>query len=191
MKNLIVISAPSGSGKTTICRALQASDPGIRFSISYTTRPRRHTETNGVDYVFISDKEFLERKNKNEFVETELVHGFQYGTSRLAIEGAINDNALLLLELDVKGAMSIKNAYPEETMTFFILPPSVSQLRYRLRHRGTDSEERISKRLERLEMELSFKDKFEFNIINDDVTRALNEIRSIIEAQNKGVLNGT
>jgi len=191
MKNLIVISAPSGSGKTTLCRALQASDPEIRFSISYTTRPARHTERNGVDYHFIGQEEFTSRQENKEFVECELVHGYYYGTSRLSIEGAIENDALLLLEVDVKGAMAIKEAYFNETMTFFILPPSVSDLKNRLRNRGTDSEERINKRLERLKMELDFKTKFEFNIINDDVTRALSELNSIIQAQNEGVLNGT
>lgn len=133
----------------------------------------------------------MEKLKNNEFVETETVHGYMYGTSRNAIESAITDGVLLLLEVDVKGAMAIKNSYPEETLTFFITPPSITLLKDRLKNRGTDSEERISKRLERLELELAFKDKFEFNIINDDVTRALNEIQSIIEAQNKGVLYGT
>lgn len=184
MKNLIVISAPSGSGKTTLCRALQASDPGIMFSISYTTRPARHTEKDAVDYCFISEDEFSTREANGEFVETEVVHGYRYGTSRESVENAISSNSLLLLEVDVKGAMAIKEAYPKETITFFILPPSITDLRNRLLNRGTDSEERINKRLERLEMEISFRDKFEFNIINDDVTRALAEIKAIIKAQN-------
>jgi len=188
MKNLVTISAPSGAGKTTLCRALQERT-GIEFSISCTTRDKRDYEVDGVDYHFITDEEFRSRMSNDEFAETEDVHGCMYGTLKETIENAITTGEIILFEVDVKGAMSIKSLYPEQTVSIFVLPPSMEDLRERLINRGTDSEERITKRLERLKIEIGYKEKFDFNVINDDVQRTTDEIIDIIHTQNKGVLH--
>ncbi len=192
MKNLIIISAPSGSGKTTLCRALQKREESIRFSVSCTTREKRNGEVDGVDYTFLTNQEFEKRLNHGEFAEWEQIHGnFYYGTMKTAIEAAIQRRETLLLELDVKGAMSIKKLYPEQTISIFVEPPSLDDLRTRLVKRGTDSEERIAKRLERLSSELEYKTNFDHHVINDDVGHAVDEIMNIIQHENEGVTYGS
>ncbi len=184
MNNLIVISAPSGAGKSTLCRALQDKYNEILFSISSTTRPRRKYEKNGYDYDFISEKEFEKKIQTHKFIEFEEVHGYYYGTPKANIDDAIANNNYLLLEVDVKGALKIKKAYPEKAVTVFITLPEISDLLERLRKRGTESEERIKKRMERIIMELDYKNKFDYCIINDDFDRALNELIKIIGIEN-------
>ena len=188
MKNLIAISGPSGTGKTTLCRELQRKKQEINFSVSCTTRHQRYTEEEGVDYHFISIKEFEEKITKSEFVEYEEVHGDYYGTMKKPLEDAILRNKFLLLEVDVKGAKSIRSLYPENTVTIFILSPNLDDLRKRLKNRGTDSEKRINKRLERLELELKEKDWFDYHVINNHIEHASNELIKIIENQTEGVL---
>jgi guanylate kinase len=180
MNNLIVISAPSGAGKSTLCRTLQKKYPEISFSISSTTRPQRDYEKNGYDYDFMSDEEFKKKIQANKFIEFEDVHGYYYGTPKANIDAAIKNNKYLLLEVDVNGALKIKQAYPEQAVTVFITLPDVNDLLKRLRRRGTESEERIKKRMERIEMELDYKNDFDYCIINNDFDRALNELVNII-----------
>ena len=192
MKNLIILSAPSGSGKTTLCRALQRRDESIGFSVSCTSRTKRKGEINGVDYTFLTDQEFKKRIENGEFAEWEQIHGnYYYGTLKAILEAAIQHQELLLLELDVKGAMSIKNIYSEKTLSIFVEPPSMDDLYTRLVKRGTDSEERIAKRLERLTAELEYKSNFDHHIINDDVRHAVDEIIDIIQHENEGVYYGS
>jgi len=192
MKNLIILSAPSGSGKTTLCRALQRRDESIRFSVSCTSRKKRKGEINGVDYTFLTDQEFKKRIENGEFAEWEQIHGnYYYGTLKAILEAAIQHQELLLLELDVKGAMSIKNIYSEKTLSIFVEPPSMDDLYTRLVKRGTDSEERIAKRLERLTAELEYKSNFDHHIINDDAKNAVDEIMDIIQHENEGVYYGS
>ena len=192
MKNLIILSAPSGSGKTTLCRALQRRDESIGFSVSCTSRTKRKGEINGVDYTFLTDQEFKKRIENGEFAEWEQIHGnYYYGTLKAILEAAIQHQELLLLELDVKGAMSIKNIYSEKTLSIFVEPPSMDDLYTRLVKRGTDSEERIAKRLERLTAELEYKSNFDHHIINDDVKHAVDEIMDIIQHENEGVYYGS
>ena len=192
MKNLLIISAPSGSGKTTLCRALQKRDASIRFSVSCTTRAKRKGEIDGVDYTFLTDQEFKKRIDNGEFSEWEQIHGnYYYGTLKAILESAILQQELLLLELDVKGAMSINNIYSEKTLSIFVEPPSMDDLHTRLVKRGTDSEERIAKRLERLTAELEYKSNFDHHIINDDVKHAVDEIMDIIQHENEGVYYGS
>ncbi len=192
MKNLIILSAPSGSGKTTLCRALQRRDESIGFSVSCTSRKKRKGEINGVDYTFLTDQEFKKRIENGEFAEWEQIHGnYYYGTLKAILEAAIQHQELLLLELDVKGAMSIKNIYSEKTLSIFVEPPSMDDLYTRLVKRGTDSEERIAKRLERLTAELEYKSNFDHHIINDDVKNAVDEIMNIIQHENEGVYYGS
>ena len=184
MNNLIVISAPSGAGKSTLCRTLQDKYPEILFSISSTTRPRRDYEKNGYDYNFITDVEFNRMIQADNFIEYEEVHGYYYGTPKANIDEAIANNKYLLLEVDVKGALRIKKAYPEKAVTVFITLREVSDLLERLRKRGTESDARINKRMERITMELDHKNEFDHCIINDDLNRALIELIKIIGIEN-------
>ena len=192
MKNLIIVSAPSGTGKTTICKVLQERDKTINFSVSCTTRKPRAGEKDGVDYKFMDAKEFKDGIDNSSFAEWEKIHGNNYyGTLVSTLTDAVSHKQLLLLELDVKGAMAIKNLYPNNTISIFIEPPSLEELKSRLENRGTESNDNIIKRLERLHDEISFKPKFDFCIINDNINRAVNEIIKIINNQNKGVSNGS
>ena len=192
MKNLIIVAAPSGTGKTTICKVLQERDKTINFSVSCTTRKPRAGEKDGVDYKFIDDKEFKDGIDNSSFAEWEKIHGNNYyGTLVSTLTDAVSHKQLLLLELDVKGAMAIKNLYPNNTISIFIEPPSLEELKLRLENRGTESNDNIIKRLERLHDEISFKPKFDFCIINDNINRAVNKIIKIINNQNKGVSNGS
>ena len=182
-KNLIVISAPSGSGKTTLCRELQKARPEWNFSLSYTTRPRRDYEKDGYDYEFVSEEEFSRRVKADALVEYEEVHGYLYGTPREVIESVLRNGDMLLLEVDVRGGISIKEAYPDPTLTIFIRPPSVEELKRRLRIRGSDSEIRITKRLERMEMEMGYESLYDYSVVNDNIERTLGEIVNIIESE--------
>ena len=192
MNNFIIISAPSGSGKTTICKYLQKLDSSIIFSVSCTTRQIRENEIDGKDYFFTSNLKFEKKIKDDKFVEWEKIHGnFYYGTLKSTLDEAINKDKTILLELDVKGAMTVKKLYPTKSLSFFVEPPSVEDLKYRLQKRGTDSNERIIKRLERLDSELAYKSNFDYHIINDDLDQAVNEIMNIIKNKNKGVNYGS
>ena len=192
MNNFIIISAPSGSGKTTICKYLQKLDSSINFSVSCTTRQKRANEVEGKDYFFITNEEFEKKINDAKFIEWEQIHGnFYYGTLNSTLEKAINEDKRILLELDVKGATSVKKLYPNKSLSIFIEPPSVEVLKLRLEKRGTDNDERIIKRLERLESELSYKSNFDYHVINDDLDQAVNEIMKIIKNESKGVYYGS
>ena len=191
MINFITISAPSGSGKTTLCKALQLVEPEIEWSISYTTREKRSIEKNGVDYFFISEEEFEDLIIKGHFVEWQNVHGFYYGTSVSNLENAIKNDKIMLIEMDVKGSMSIKKLFPDQTFSIFIMPPSISQLRERLRSRGTDSEKRINIRLKRFQEEMDFREKFDYVMINEDLDLAKVELQKTINKLKQGVTRGT
>ena len=191
MINFITISAPSGSGKTTLCKALQLVEPEIEWSISYTTREKRSIEENGVDYFFISEEEFEDLIIQGHFVEWQNVHGFYYGTSVSNLENAIENDKIMLIEMDVKGSMSIKKLFPDQTFSIFIMPPSNSQLRERLRSRGTDSEKRINIRLKRFQEEMEFREKFDYVMINEDLDLAKIELQKTINKLKQGVTSGT
>ena len=191
MINFITISAPSGSGKTTLCKALQLVEPEIEWSISYTTREKRSIEENGVDYFFISEEEFEELIIQGHFVEWQNVHGFYYGTSVSNLENAIKNDKIMLIEMDVKGSMSIKKLFPDQTFSIFIMPPSISQLRDRLRRRGTDSEKRINIRLKRFQEEMEFREKFDYVMVNEDLDSAKIELQKTISKLKQGVTSGT
>ena len=191
MINFITISAPSGSGKTTLCNALQQVEPEIEWSISYTTRERRSIEENGVDYFFISEEEFEDLIIQGHFVEWQNVHGCYYGTSVSNLENAIKNDKIMLIEMDVKGSMSIKKLFPDQTFSIFIMPPSISQLRERLRSRGTDSERRINIRLKRFQEEMEFREKFDYVMINEDLDLAKIELQKTINKLKQGVTSGT
>ena len=190
IKNLITISAPSGSGKTTLCKMLQDARSDISWSVSCTTRTPRPNEINGIDYYFNSRGQFMKYISDDAFAEWEDVHGQYYGTLKLNLDTAIANNTILLLELDVKGSMSILHLYPEQSFSIFILPPSIDHLRQRLRNRGTDTESRINERLKRFEREMEYKSKFDYVLINEDLEVASRELIEVVNGLKEGVLNG-
>ena len=191
MKNFFVISGSSGSGKTTLLELL-SRDLNMDISVSCTTRQKRENEIEGNDYYFITNSIFEKKIKENKFVEWEKIHGnFFYGTLKSSLDEAIKNDKTILLELDVKGAMSVKKLYPNKSLSIFIEPPSVEDLKIRLEKRGTDNNERIIKRLERLESELTYKSNFDYHVINDDLDQAVNEIMKIIKKENKGVYYGS
>lgn len=181
---IIILSAPSGTGKSTIIRRLM-QDPSLclGFSISATSRKPREGEEHGREYYFISDEEFRRRAERGEFVEWEEVYaGTCYGTLSSEVERVTHDAGLnLIMDIDVKGGVNVKERYGDRALSIFILPPSVETLEERLRGRATDSEETIRKRLDKAEFELGFAERFDHRVVNDDLDRAVEEVRALIK----------
>jgi guanylate kinase len=182
MTTVFIISAPSGSGKSTLVHRLLASDPGLLFSISYTTRAPRPTETNGVDYNFISRKDFEVRLARGEFLEYAEVFGNYYGTNRETFELAIHHGKDLVLDIDVQCARQLKVAIPE-AISVFVLPPSRTILEQRLRSRSQDSEEVIERRLRGAAEEVRNYSQYDYVLINRDLEEASARLASIVEAE--------
>lgn len=176
---IIVISAPSGAGKTTLIKWLLGQKPEFLYSVSATTRKRRSNEKNGIDYHFISEEEFIEKIKSGAFAEWEKVYDYYYGTFKEVIEKAINKGKTIIVEVDVKGALSIKKAYPEAKL-IYIDPPSLEDLIERLRGRKTESESDFKKRIERAKMELSHKDKFDYLVVNEKLDSAKTQLLELI-----------
>ena len=180
---MLIVSAPSGSGKSTIVNWLMQEHPELRlyFSISCTSRAPRGTEQNGVEYFFLTPEEFKEKIQNNEFLEYEEVYQDRfYGTLKAQVERQREAGQNVVFDVDVKGGVNIKRYYGDEALSLFIQPPSVEELRRRLTGRGTEKEEEIEKRIARAEYELSFADKFDTVIINDDLDVAKRETLSVI-----------
>jgi guanylate kinase len=176
---IIAVSAPSGGGKTTIVKQILKKFPEIVFSVSATTRPKRESEENGVEYYFITEAEFKQKINNDEFVEWEKFYDYYYGTFKSVVEENVKNGKSVLLEVDVKGAISLKRIYPEAHL-IYITPPSFEELVKRLRERRTESESDMKKRIERAKMELSVKDKFDYFIDNKDLNKAINDTSDLI-----------
>ena len=168
---LFLVSAPSGAGKSSLVHDLITKDPKVHLSISYTTREGRPGEQNGVDYHFISQEDFEERKKNHEFLEWAFVHGNYYGTSRLWIEQELAAGYDVMLEIDWQGALQVKKIFPEVISTF-ILPPSIEALKQRLVGRGTDAPEVIARRLKGAGAEIVHAPQFDYVIINNDFNQA-------------------
>lgn len=176
---LFVVAAPSGAGKTSLVRALMERDPSLRFSVSYTTRPRRAAEEHGCDYFFVSREEFERMVEAGEFIEHARVFDNYYGTARQQVEQSLAAGQNLLLEIDWQGAQQIRSAMPE-AVTVFILPPSRAELERRLRGRGTDSEAVIQRRLRDAAGDMAHWPEFDHVVVNDDFGVALAELADIV-----------
>jgi len=170
---IIIITAPSGAGKTSITHHLMQQFPQLAFSVSAATRQARGSEKNGVDYYFMSAADFKHKIQNNEFVEWEMVYeGKYYGTLKSEMERIWNNGQIPILDIDVKGAIHVKQQYPDTALTIFIEPPSVDELKKRLESRGTESAESLAARVNKAAYEISFKDHFDKQIVNDDLQLA-------------------
>jgi len=182
-KNLIiVVSAPSGSGKTTIVTRVLETLPRIKRSISYTTRPPRSGEKNCEDYIFISTEEFRRKIRNNDFLEWEENFGNYYGTDKSQIIDAREEGSDIILSIDVKGAQKVRDEFPD-SISVFVMPPSFGELETRLRRRNTDKASQVDVRLKEAEKEMRRSDDYDYLIVNDDLDRAVEELRAIIEQE--------
>ena len=179
---LFVIAAPSGAGKTSLVRALMERRPALRFSISYTTRAKRASETHGRDYFFVDKPQFERMAAAGDFLEHARVFDNYYGTSRSQVERILDASQDVLLEIDWQGAQQIRRTLPE-CRSIFVLPPSRAALEQRLRGRGTDSDEVIARRLRDSLADLSHWSEFDYIVVNDDFDRATAELGAIVTGQ--------
>jgi len=182
---IIAVAAPSGAGKTTIVKNILSRHPEIFFSVSATTRPQRESETNGVEYIFLTEEEFKSKIDNEEFIEWEKFYDYYYGTYKKVIQETVDSGKSVLLEVDVKGALSIKGLYPEAYL-IYISPPSYEELVKRLRERRTENESDFRKRIDRAKMELSLKEKFDYIVENKILNEAINEVSALVERILKG-----
>ena len=178
---LIIFSAPSGAGKTTIVKHLLQQDFDLNFSVSATSREPREGETHGKDYYFIPENEFKKKIENNEFLEWEEVYtGIFYGTLKSEVERIRNAGENVIFDVDVVGGLNIKKYYGNEAMAVFVQPPSVEELKKRLRNRSTESEEKIKMRVAKAEKELEFANQFDTVIVNDLLPKALQEAEKVV-----------
>lgn len=178
---LFLVTAPSGAGKSSLVNALLQLEPAIKLSISHTTRAPRPGEENGREYHFVTVEEFEAMKARGDFLESALVHGNYYGTSRVWIEEQMKAGNDVLLEIDWQGARQVRECFAG-TVGIFILPPSIEALEWRLHHRGTDSEQTITRRLLGAGAEMAHAPEFEYVIINEDFDAALAQMRAVVIA---------
>lgn len=181
---LVVISSPSGGGKTSIIRhLLEEGDPRYRYSISATTRPMRTGEQDGVDYHFTTAAEFTAHQEQGELIEAELVHGNWYGTPLRPIQEWLREGCIVFFDIDVKGAFTIQRRFPDETLMIFISPPDMQTLEQRLTGRATENAEVVKTRLERVPMEMEMGSRFTYNLINRDLAATAAQVRALIDAR--------
>ncbi|HET7099787.1 MAG TPA: guanylate kinase [Terriglobia bacterium] len=180
--HLYLITAPSGAGKTSLVKELVREHPGLKFSISYTTRPQRPREEQGRDYHFVSVGEFRRMVEAGEFLEHAQVFDNYYGTARHTVETSLSAGQDVLLEIDWQGAQQVRRAMPE-AVSIFILPPSLPELERRLRNRGTDSDEVIARRLRDAVADMSHWPEFDYVVVNDEFSHALTALNAILAGQ--------
>jgi len=178
----IILSAPSGGGKTTIAKTLLSRRKDLGYSVSCTTRAPRGTEVDGRDYYFISRAEFLAKREENEFAESAVVHGNLYGTLRSEVKRVLATGRHVVMDIDVQGAVQFMRAFPD-SVTIFILPPSAEVLLERLRARQTESPAQLAARLQSALQELQQVAEYEYIVVNDDLERAVSSVESIIDAE--------
>ena len=179
---IIIITAPSGAGKTSITHHLMQQFPQLAFSVSAATRQRRGIEKDGVDYHFISTEDFKQKIQHNEFIEWEMVYeGKYYGTLKTELEKIWGQDKIPVLDIDIKGAIHVQQQFPETSLSLFIEPPSVDELKKRLQSRGTETPESLAARVNKASYELSFKDHFNKIIVNDDLQKACAAAVNIVD----------
>ena len=175
-KRLLIISAPSGAGKTTIAGRLMSVFPQLTFSVSATTRSRRPGEVDGTHYYFLTHDEFKQRIAAGDLVEYEEIYGNYYGTLRSEIQTALDAGRTLIFDVDVKGALSLKQQFPDQCLLVFIAPPSLEVLHERLAGRKTEDEAQLARRMDRAREEMDYRSRFDIVIVNDDLERAVGEL---------------
>ena len=184
---LIILAAPSGTGKSTICKELIKKNKKWEFSVSVTTRTPRDGEIDGKDYTFISNSDFEHYVKFGDFIEWEIVHGNKYGTLWSSVEDAIDCSKVMIFDIDVKGGLAIKEEYPDNTILLFIEPPGENineqkeALHERLVKRGNEQELAIKHRLKRFETEMQFKEKFDHSFINKDLNKTVDKVEKLIK----------
>ena len=180
-QKIVIITAPSGSGKTTIVKELLKQIPALVFSVSATTRPRRKNETDGVDYHFLKVEEFEAKIKEDAFAEYEMVYENKfYGTLKAKLNEIWQGDKFPLVDIDVMGAQKLKNLYTDEALSIFIQAPSIKILAERLTKRGTDSAEMITERVAKAEKELADREKFDKVVVNDDLQKAITECKNLV-----------
>lgn len=180
---VLVLSSPSGAGKSTLTRALLEKSHDLNLSISVTTRARRGSEIDGVHYRFIARREFESMRDNGELLEWAEVHGNFYGTPRQPVEDALAAGRDILFDIDWQGALQARQAMPDDVASIFVLPPSAAELRARLERRAEDAPDVINKRLRNAAVEIERWTEYDYVVVNDDLDRCFNEIRSILEAE--------
>ncbi|HEY2726506.1 MAG TPA: guanylate kinase [Parafilimonas sp.] len=182
LQKLIIITAPSGAGKTSVTKYLLEKIPQLGFSVSATTRKPRSNETDGADYYFITEQNFHNKIHEEDFIEWEMVYeGKYYGTFKSELQRIWNNNKIPLLDIDVKGAIHVHEQFDSNCLTLFIEPPSIDELKKRLQLRGTESLESLQTRLNKAVFELSFKNQFNKIIINDNLYNACKEAETAVK----------
>jgi len=177
---IIIVVAPSGTGKSTLIKRLKEEFRELHWSVSFTTRPMREDEVDGKHYFFISESEFLKKRDQGDFIEWAKVHGNFYGTSKGFVSTKVDNGFSLLFDLDVQGTDNMKQVFGKEARGIFISPPSLQSLEERLLARGTDAEDVIKLRLENAKKELLRKDDYDFLVINDDLEQAYQDLRKVV-----------
>ncbi|NPB08987.1 MAG: guanylate kinase [Thermodesulfobacteria bacterium] len=180
---VLVVSAPSGAGKTTLCKRLLQEDPEIAFSVSYTTRPPRPNERHGHDYFFVDRETFERMIAEDDFLEWAEVYGNLYGTSKSQVLKRLEEGRDVLLDIDVQGAFQVRQKLGREAVLVFILPPSLEELERRLRSRETEDEETIRRRLSVARKEIERAKDFDYLVLNDDLEEAYQTLRAILRAE--------
>jgi len=191
MKSLLfIVSAPSGTGKTSLCKEVTKSIPGLSYSVSYTTRRPRSGEVNEKDYLFVSPEKFQEMLDKGLFIEWTEIYGNRYGTSKALVEKLMHDKMDILFDIDSQGARKILQLYPQ-SISIFVLPPSLHELEKRLKKRGTDTPETIASRLKLAEQEIQDAGFYQYKVVNDSFEDAVRKLKEIITIEQRRRENGT
>ena len=180
---MLVLSSPSGAGKTSLCKKIVSSDKNIILSVSSTTRPKRKSEIEGKDYFFSNEKEFIKQKEKNVFIETAKVFGFHYGTPKKFVENNLNEGKDILFDIDWQGTQKLSDYSRNDLVSIFILPPSTNELKKRLKRRAEDSDEIVENRMSKARSEISHWVEYDYVLINEDINKCLEKILVIIEAE--------
>nr|WP_321456810.1 guanylate kinase [uncultured Cohaesibacter sp.] len=180
---MLVLSSPSGAGKSTICRNLLAKEDNLKLSVSATTRAKRGSEIDGVHYRFMSERQFVSMRDRGDLLEWAEVHGNYYGTPRDPVEEALSNGQDVLFDIDWQGTLQMKKAARKDIVTVFVLPPSMAELKNRLIRRAEDAPDVIERRLHNARVEISHWDEYDYVIVNDDLEKAFAAVSAILEAE--------